>query len=351
MKSHLTIEDLGQQLIRQRELKHDYIADTRKLTLLTSPETHRSDLHLEGVEDDLTLTDYAAGQVADRLRIPRKFWERLRADHPDLLDRNANELLRREPETRMVRALGSSARAFLSDRYRRLDNDELAEAVLPVLARIPDVYFPSTAITDERMWIKAVAPRVQAAVPGRVDDVVQAGVVIRNSEVGAGALTVQPMVYRLVCKNGMIAGKALRHYHLGRAVEGDETLNVLRDETRKADDRALMMKLADVVNASVDEAIFTDLVARMGETAATPPVADPPAAVRVLGKRLGLTETEEASVLRHLAIGGDLTQYGALNAVTRASQDVEDYERASEMEAMGGDVLAMTANEWAAVAR
>jgi hypothetical protein len=43
--------------------------------------------------------------------------------------------------------------------------------------------------------------------------------------------------------------------------------------------------------------------------------------------------------------------YGALNAVTRASQDVESYDRATELEAVGYGILTMNAPEWATVAR
>ncbi|MBL0089244.1 MAG: hypothetical protein IPP44_22195 [Ideonella sp.] len=38
----------------------------------------------------------------------------------------------------MVRTLDGQARAFLSDRYRRLDNYDLCEHVLPMLQRLPD---------------------------------------------------------------------------------------------------------------------------------------------------------------------------------------------------------------------
>ena len=38
----------------------------------------------------------------------------------------------------MVRTLGGTARAFLSERYRRIDNYEIAEAVLPIISDIKD---------------------------------------------------------------------------------------------------------------------------------------------------------------------------------------------------------------------
>ena len=38
----------------------------------------------------------------------------------------------------MVRTLDGNARAFLSDRYRRLDNYDLLAHVLPMLRELPD---------------------------------------------------------------------------------------------------------------------------------------------------------------------------------------------------------------------
>ena len=82
-----------------------------------------------------------------------------------------------------------------------MDNYNIASAVLPILAEIPDVRIESCQITDSRMYIKAVNPRLQEDVtPG---DTVQAGVVISNSEVGLGSVNIQPLIYRLVCSNGI----------------------------------------------------------------------------------------------------------------------------------------------------
>jgi len=69
----------------------------------------------------------------------------------------------------------------LSDRYRRLDNYELAENVLPILQRLEGARFESVELTETKMYLKVVTPRVEYEIaPG---DVVQAGIVITNSEV------------------------------------------------------------------------------------------------------------------------------------------------------------------------
>src|SRR5215472_16746409 len=118
------------------------------MTMLTTADG--SELHIAG-NGECGLRPLAHEQFADYLDIPRKFYGRLRDAHPSLLDHNVNTLLRHEPKRRMVRTLDGQVRAFLSDRYRRLDNDELAEAILPVLGEIPEVQFPSTEITETRL--------------------------------------------------------------------------------------------------------------------------------------------------------------------------------------------------------
>ena len=68
--------------------------------------------------------------------------------------------------------------------------------------------------------------------------------------------------------------------------------------------------------------------------------------VRGAGRRLGLTDDEGKGVLRHLIEGGDLSRYGLYTAVTRQSQDVEDYDRATELERIGAQVIELPKSEW-----
>lgn len=347
MRQGKSLTEMATELERQKEAKADYIADTRELTLLTQQDGG-SELSIKNV-GEFGVTEHTHSQIGDRLSIPKKFYRRLAADHPGLLDTNVNTLFRENPERRMVRTLDERARAFLSDRYRRLDNAELAEVLIPILGEIEGVEFLSCELTDRRMYIKALAPKVEGEV--KVGDPVQAGVVVANSEVGSGSLSVTPLVYRLFCLNGMILPDlATRKYHVGRQVDYEEEARQLyRDETLAADDRAFFLKMGDMVKAAVDQTNFNAIVQRLRDTTEQSITGDPVQAVERLTDKLSLTEHERGSVLRHLVEGADLSQWGVLNAVTRASQDVEDYDRATDMERMGGTVMAMEPKEFAAL--
>lgn len=51
-------------------------------------------------------------------------------------------------------------------------------------------------------------------------------------------------------------------------------------------------------------------------------------------------------ILNYLIQGGDLSLYGLSNAITRASQDVESYDRATALEGIGWQVTTMAAAQW-----
>ena len=66
----------------------------------------------------------------------------------------------------------------------------------------------------------------------------------------------------------------------------------------------------------------------------------------MLANRYTLSDRERAGVLRQLIVEGDLTGYGLVNAVTHYSHDVEDYDRATEFEALGGKLIELSSGEW-----
>lgn len=149
------------------------------------------------------------------------------------------------------------------------------------------------------------------------------------------------MVYRLICKNGMISKDyAHKKYHTGRQVEDtDNAYELYSDETLAADDKAYFMKVQDIVSAAVDEAKFNLTVDKMRSAMRIVTGENPVQTVEVLGDRYVLNKLERASILRHFIMGNDFSHFGLVNAVTRSSQDVADYNRATELERIGGTLL------------
>ena len=184
-------------------------------------------------------------------------------------------------------------------------------------------------------------------------DIVQAGVIISNSEVGLGSVSIQPLIYRLVCSNGMVVNEAAaRRNHVGRVTDSEENFSVYSQATLDAEDKAFVMKIQDTVRAAVEEARFSQVVGKMQEAkAAQMDTHDVPAVVKLASKEFHITDSESTGVLQRLIESNDLTLYGLSNAVTRHSQDVESYDRASELESIGYSILTMPAQQWSRINR
>ena len=85
----------------------------------------------------------------------------------------------------------------------------------------------------------------------------------------------------------------------------------------------------------------------MREAAAVPMnTTDVPGVVKLTSRQFGLTDSEGDGILQYLIEGHDLSLYGLSNAVTRYSQDVNSYDRASDLEIIGYNILAMPRSLW-----
>lgn len=344
MQAGKSIVELAKEIEYRASIKKDYVADTREVSLQTDG-THLT----VGEQQGLTLTEHSHRQIGDRVGIPAKYYDRLREEAPALLAENVNHWFHEKPERRMIRTLGDTARAFLSDRYRRIDNEDIAEAVLPILLESSQIRIISTEITERRLYIQAIFPRLEGEI--RKGDTVQSGIIISNSEIGQGSFSVSPLVFRLVCENGMISSSALKKYHVGRRAESEDgSLEIFRDETLQADDRALFLKVQDVVRSSLNEAQFEYQIERLREAAGGSEIENPVKAVEVLAKKHGFNDSEGSSILKSLTRAGDYTRYGLIQAVTEQANTAKDYDRAVEFETLGGQILDLNSSDWRRVA-
>ncbi|MDE7192512.1 MAG: DUF945 domain-containing protein [Oscillospiraceae bacterium] len=346
MKHGRTLQELAVEIRRQAAEKRDYLAETNVINMV--PDISGTRFVVDGVDGDFSIAETAHKQIGQYTDIPWKYYDRMRSN-PELLAHNVNYWLHgigAQPERRMIRTLDGSLRAFLSDRYRRIDNMQIAEAVLPIIGQMQEARVDSCEITDNKMYLKVVNPRLTAEVSK--GDVVQAGIVVSNSEVGLGSVSVSPLIFRLVCTNGMIAqDSSVRKYHIGRANESDIDLGIFRDETLEADDKALMMKLQDAVAAAVNQAVFAKIVDQLKDAKqAKIEARTVPKVVELTSKQVGITQYEQEGVLGHLIEGGDLSLYGLGNAVTRYAQDVKSYDRSTDLEAIGYKIITLAPTAW-----
>lgn len=317
------------------------------------------------------------GDVADKLRIPVAYLRRLREERPDLYDVNTNGWLRgKNPTVRRTFTEGEGyndqvvregipgdprsfllrlfrgdegeqgvARALLSDRYAAADNlDVLMAALDGVRAAGVEVDVAKADLTDRRMIVKMHAPSIateavdllrgyRSPFTGATGDecpIVFAGLRITNSETGDGRFTITPEVTVQVCTNGMtMTTDMVAQTHIGSRLDA----GVVRwsTDTEQKNLEVVKAKTRDSVATFLSPGYLRDAVARLTRRAGEE-VGTTREAVVALTKPLGYTEAQQDLILDHFVRGGQFTRGGVVNAITAASQTVEDGDAAHEMD-------------------
>ena len=146
---------------------------------------------------------------------------------------------------------------------------------------------------------------------------------------------------------------AYRKTHVGRGNRNGINFEVneyFRDETRQADDKAFFMKIQDIVRAAVDDVVFHKFVDKLKDATKRDIETDVPDVIELVKKQYTLGDGEGDGILKHLITGGSLTQYGLANAITSFAQGVESYDRSTELERVGADIVALPGKDWSRLA-
>lgn len=379
-----TLADLSALLIEQQSRKLDVVAPA------TAIRSRGGVLTLAGTDavltdDGVTITDGAYRPtatadegIASKLGIPVGFLKRLRADRPDLYDRNVNGLLRglnrydgngtiasvypADTRSFLIRCFTGDdggegiCRAFLSDSYRTLDNlDVLTAALDGIRSAGAEVTVQACDLTERRMYVRIYSDDVAVHAPALLDGyrspftgnlgadnpIVHAGFILSNSEVGGGAWSITPRLLIEVCENGMTITKdAMRAVHLGAKL--DHGIVKASAETEEKNLALITSQARDAVATFLDR----DYVARKIDEvtgAAQVRVVDAAATVEKVASRLKFSDEVRAGVLDHFIRGGQLTAGGVMHAVTSFAQEVGDADAAQALEDVAFDALAAAA--------
>lgn len=336
-----TLAELAVEIERQAESKRDVVVPFAGITI--TPDARMSIAGAAGGE--VGITDIAHGHLSEQAKIDRGYYRDLQASDPELLSINLNRRLSRQPSVRrMVRMMDGNARAVLSPSYRPLDNFDLLKAVLPVLRDRGNLEYVSGEVTERRMYLKLIAKDLTGEV--KAGDVIRSGLLLSNSEVGAGRILAAPFSERLVCTNGAThMNLASKKNHIGRMFEefeGNDAQEFISDDTRRKADEAFFSGFRDIVAGILSAETFEKIVGGMREAIEDRP--EPGVKVEELieavAVNFGLTVEERSGVLTNLLDANDgLSRFSIANAVTRTAQDADTYDRASELEQLGGDLM------------
>lgn len=306
--------------------------------------------------------------VSAKLEIPLAYVRKMRdGSHVDLYDSNANywlgQVAAAKPSQRYLARLltvedGDGVRgllrAFLSDRYRAIDNLDVVLATLAGVQRAglgADDLTIRCDLTERRMHVRitseAISANAEALVKsyrdpatgrtGRDYPLLYAGLAISNSEVGQGGFQLTPRVVWQVCTNGQtMTEDAKRTVHLGGKLE--EGSVDWSERTQKLNLDLIASKTADSVAAFMSQEYLEAKVAQMAEAAGVK-VEQPQQLITAVSRRMGFSKELEADILNAFIDGGQRTAGGVMQAVTYVAQQQDDGDTAADLEAKAWDTL------------
>ena len=378
MKKGMSLESLLTTVIEQREQKRDFVANTKESISMVAADDFANGVALvllkEGASEleRFSITENCHRQIAGRLQIPLKHYFRMLTDYRDLIIQEVNAIFKKEPQTRLLRTMDGKARAFLSDRYRTIDNDEVIEQVLPPIVKgdVPSQLLSSN-VSENAMHIKVLftgdnlaqdigeLPRPQNHAGGQANgetrDIIRPGAIISNSETGHGRLRIDGFFYRDYCLNGCVYGTeeifSYKRNHIGGKLEGDSSFRVFSDETKRKQNELIIAEITDAMDALTNVENVQAMGNKMRSLRNGEEVRDAFAAVDQLAKEVDIRDGEKQDIISNLLSDGDFSQWGMVNAVTKvANTEAVDYERACELETIGSQIIDLRQNQWERVA-
>lgn len=361
MKIGKSLQELAAEIERQAASKKDYVAHLDAVSMTADAGKVKLRLGSLGEKGTFGVTEIAHSQIAEHTKIPKKYYDQMREKAPELLATNVDHWFRKYPAPQMLRTLDGNVRAMLSPSFNTLDNYDFAHAALPILLK-RKLTIMSCEITERRLYIKAVDEQLFRDVPvgfkmgdgsHKIFTTCAPAVILSNSEVGFGRLVVETGVYERACTNLCLFAKGgMKRTHVGtkhKMLEGvsvEDLDAVLSNEAKKKTMEALWLQVRDVIGAAFDEKTVAARAEAFEVAAGRQITGNIPKVIEVLRDRFDLTENEGGSIIQHLYAGGSFNQYGLHAAITRAAQDLPDYDRATSFEYLGGKVLELPRTEW-----
>ena len=336
MKKGQEIKQMLKQINNDVKFKKDYIITLNALQINESNTTYPN-LQITDSADQYSLNDHSLNNLCNKLEIGTRYISKCLPVSQSLVTHNLNfwinntksrELMLRTVEGHDI----NRVRAIMTNRYKRIDNDVVANATLNKLMDM-GAELKYSHYDGDNMNITAVLPKLEGEVVE--GDFVQGGITITNSEIGQGSLVVKPFIYRLVCTNGMVAPEYLNQFyakHVGKMI-----IDIDNDDQWKTIVSKMEQQLELVANPELFEENLNKLKQATEQKINSHQI-------EVLAKNHGLSDIERAGVFERLNhyVGETFvtSKYDVANAITNIANDEEKSDdRARFLQELGGLVI------------
>lgn len=292
--------------------QHKWDRKTTGQQLRVSPAGTLELLNGENGNGCYSLSDLATSQMCQKLGIPVDYYRRLPGEMKALV---ANyDLLRQDSHAFLLRGKGDWLRAFLSGQYVVYNNAEIAETVQALLEKAA-VVVKTFVLEESHMFLKIIGEDILESNSG-----LKAGVMVGNSEVGLGSVSVEPFVFRKACTNDLVVAqeRSFRHPHIH--LTASELNHRMAEGISKA---------FQVASATLGAFLKTH----------EEPIANPADTIRRLAVERKLSQKFTDEVVSSYQAEPEPSRFGVINAFTSAAQKLAPLQRI-EVERFAGMLLA-----------
>jgi len=291
-------------------------------------------LKRKGNEDKtgLFMTESAMTQLLTRydidVREAKKVFKSDDDGHKTLMTEYVNCLMENDKEELLIRSRIAEGRglvrAVLTEKYTKLNNTDIVKTFIKqVNSNGLDAEIQNVFIDDSTFNFRAVFNGFnrQFGNENRVGDIIKSGIDGVNSETGRSSFMLEPMVYRLVCSNGLKAwrkdGEITKQRH---AFISSQELNGL-----------VVKGINEGIKASQD--IMDNM-----EQSKLEFNANPVELIKQICEAEGISKKLTEQVLRAYYTEPMKSKFGVINAFTRAAKEQKN-ERQHEIEMLAGRIL------------
>lgn len=288
-----------------------------------------------------TLHRNALTQLAGRLEIPVGYVDHLVAAHADgnpwglqFLAETFQKHVDNSTDRYLVRSIGTEARAFLSDKFRRIDCRPGALQLIEA-AKAAGFIISHGTFTDTRSAIKFIYPKAIEVLPS---EWMIFGFEWSNSDFGRGASDLKMFFFRLLCWNGATGESVVRQIHIGKRLSDDISY---AQDTLDADAVASGLALRDAATDAMSERRRVRMIE--GIRAAHGTKIDPKNRAESLKKVLSKAEAEQvvqafnSPDVENMPAGNTLWRWS--NAISWVGGQVQDADRKLDFERLAGEVI------------
>jgi hypothetical protein len=258
-----------------------------------------------------SLSEVATSQMCQKLEIPVKCYRRL-SDEMKATVANY-DIGRMNGHSYLLRGKGEWIRAFLSAEYVAYNNSEIADTVQSLLGN-GALSMKSFVLEETHMFLKIISDEIWDVESG-----LKAGIMIGNSEVGMGSVSVEPFVFRKPCTNDLIVSqeKSFRHAHIHLTAY------------------ELTRRMAEAVSEGFSVASsMLDAFLKTRED----PIQDPVETIRKIAEARKFSQKLTDEVVSSYLVEQEANRFGVINAFTNAAQRLAPLQRI-DMERFAGTLL------------